>query len=72
MARAAGRNPVPVAPEVMAVFKLARQVSEQSRGAFDITVGAYSGWNFDPEHSRIPSSSELARERRFVNYRDVV
>ena len=72
LARAAGRNPVPVAPEVMAVFKLARQVSEQSRGAFDITVGAYSGWNFDPEHSRIPSSSELARERRFVNYRDVV
>lgn len=72
LARAAGRNPVPVAPEVMSVFKLARQVSEQSRGAFDITVGAYSGWNFDPEHSRIPSSSELARERRFVNYRDVV
>ncbi len=34
LARAAGRNPVPVAPEVMSVFKLARQVSEQSRGAF--------------------------------------
>lgn len=72
LARAAGRNPVPMAPEVMTVLKRARQVSEQSRGAFDITVGAYSGWNFEPEHGRIPSPTELARERRFVNYRDVV
>ncbi len=72
LARAAGQNSVPVAPEVMAVLKAAARVSAQSRGAFDITVGAYSGWNFDSTQARIPSHAELAREQRVVNYHDVV
>jgi len=72
LARAAGQNPVPVAPELMAILKLATRVSAQSRGAFDITVGAFSGWNFDPAQAQIPSRAELAQEQRFVNYRDVV
>ncbi len=70
--RAAGRNPVRVAPELLAVLKLAAQVSARSQGAFDITVGAFSGWNFDQTQAVIPSRDELAGERHLVNYRDVV
>lgn len=29
---------------------MARDVSARSLGAFDITVGAFSGWDFDPAH----------------------
>lgn len=72
LARAAGQDPVPVAPEVMAILKLAARVSAQSRGAFDITIGAFSGWNFDPAQAQIPSRAELVHEQRLVNYRDVV
>ncbi|WP_347321673.1 FAD:protein FMN transferase [Ralstonia pseudosolanacearum] len=72
LARAAGRNPVPVAPELMAILKLATRLSARSGGAFDITVGAFSGWNFDPAQARIPSRAELVHEQRLVNYRDVV
>ena len=72
LARAAGQDPVPVAPEVMAILKLAARVSAQSRGAFDITIGAFSGWNFDPTQAQIPSRAELVHEQRLVNYRDVV
>lgn len=72
LARAAGRNPVPVAPELMSALKLAARLSEQSQGAFDVTVGAFSGWNFEPGQYHVPSRIELARERPLVNYRDVV
>jgi len=72
LARAAGRNPVAVAPELMAILQSARRMSIRSQGAFDITVGAYAGWDFDPEHSRIPGPDELASERQLVDYRDVV
>ncbi|MBV8273301.1 MAG: FAD:protein FMN transferase [Cupriavidus sp.] len=72
LARAAGRNPVPVAPELMAILQSAKQMSLRSQGAFDITVGAYAGWDFDPAHSRIPSPVELASERQLVDYRDIV
>lgn len=72
LARAAGKNPVPVAPELMSVLKLASEVSARSQGAFDITVGAFSGWRFDPGHEHVPSRAELALEQPLVNYRDVI
>lgn len=37
--RAAGRHPVPVPPELMAVLLQAREVHARSAGAFDATVG---------------------------------
>jgi thiamine biosynthesis lipoprotein len=72
LARAAGQNPVPVAPELLSVLKHAARISAQSQGAFDITIGAFSGWNFDPGQGQMPSRAELAREQRLVNYRDIV
>jgi thiamine biosynthesis lipoprotein len=72
LARGAGRDPVPVAPELMAILESAKRMSIRSQGAFDITVGAYAGWDFDPAHSRIPGADELAFERQLVDYRDIV
>lgn len=68
----AGLRPLPVPAEMMAVLKTARTVSEYSRGAFDITVGAFSGWNFEAGRTAIPNAEKLARDLQFVNYRDLV
>lgn len=69
---AAGLQPVAVAPEMMQALKMARHMSERSRGAFDITVGAFNGWNFDPAQTTVPDAAEIARELPLVNYRDLI
>ncbi len=69
--RAAGRHAVRVAPELMAVLQAAAAVSARSRGAFDITVGAFTGWRFGADGNRLPDAAELARERPLVDYRQV-
>ena len=70
---AAGREPLAVAPEMLAVLKMAQQVSRRTEGAFDVTVGAFSGWSFEPTTpGHLPSASELAAQRRFVGYQDLV
>jgi thiamine biosynthesis lipoprotein len=57
---------------MMQALKMARRMAERSRGAFDITVGAFNGWNFDPARASIPDAAEIARELPLVNYRDLV
>jgi thiamine biosynthesis lipoprotein len=69
---AAGLQPVVMAAETMQVLKMARRMSERSQGAFDITVGAFNGWNFDPAQATVPDAAEIARELPLVNYRDLV
>ena len=69
---AAGLQPVAVAPEMMHALKMARHISERSQGAFDITVGAFHGWNFDPAQTIIPDAAQIARELPLVNYRDLI
>lgn len=69
---AAGLQPVAMAPEMMAALRMARQMSERSQGAFDITVGVFNGWNFDPAQTSIPDAAEIARELPLVNYRDLI
>ena len=69
--RSAGQGAVDVAPEMMAVLKKAAQVSALSHGAFDVTVGAYAGWEFSPDRTHIPSDAQLRRERALIGHRDV-
>lgn len=69
--RQAGRGSVQAPPELLAVLRQAAALSERTRGDFDISVGAYDGWSFDPAQPRRPSAQELLEERRFVNHRDV-
>lgn len=70
--RAAGRNPVAVAPELVAVLDAAAAVAARSEGAFDVTVGSYAGWRFDGAAPRVPDEAELLRQSRFVDHRHLV
>ncbi len=70
--RAAGDAPLRVPPEMMAVLSQAQHVSHVSQGGFDVTVGAYSQWRFEPGQMDMPTPTELAAERALVNYRDLV
>ena len=69
---AAGVTPVAVPPEVMAVLQSAQRVSALSRGAFDVTVGAFKSWNFGPGAKVVPGAAELARQRPLVGAQGLV
>jgi len=70
--RSAGRGAVLAPPELIAVLQRADELSRLSEGAFDITVGAYGGWSFDPQDAHLPRPEDLRRERRLVDHRDVL
>lgn len=69
---AAGEHPVAVPPELMRVLVLAQRMSERTRGAFDVTVGALRGWRFGTDGPREASQAELAAERPLVDWRKLV
>lgn len=69
---AAGLQPVQVPPEMLNVLQMAVQRSQQSQGAFDITVGALTGWDFSQSRHITPSAAEIARELPLVDYRQLV
>lgn len=64
----------PVHEGVARVVDAARQVSEQTGGAFDVTVGPLVNlWGFGPEHpagpfGTIPSDAMIAEARKHVGY----
>jgi thiamine biosynthesis lipoprotein len=66
---------VAVPDDLAIVVDMARRVSQQSGGAFDVTVGPLVNlWGFGPEHptgpfGSIPPPAMLAEARRHVNYR---
>lgn len=60
--REAGNGPVTTDPEVFALLRNALLYSEQTDGAFDVTVGALvKAWGFFRESERLPAQSELAQ-----------
>lgn len=69
--RRAGQGPVQATPELLAVLERAQALYHLSEGAFDITVGAYQGWSFDPLNTRVPSAQALRRERQLVAFGDL-
>lgn len=72
VAAAAGRRPVRVAPEVLAVLRAAQRLHQGSAGAFDPTVGALDGWQFDASAQAVPATAEIARALRLVDGRALV
>lgn len=71
MSAAAGRQPVRVAPEVMAVLQQAQRLYRDSDGVFDATIGALRGWHFEAERHEVPSRTEIARALPLVNGADL-
>ncbi len=67
--RAAGAQPVAVPPELMAVLRMAQDVSEKTDGAFDVTVGSLSGWRFRPDDPRRPSPDSIKAQLPNVDWR---
>ena len=70
--RQAGAQPVTVPRELMEVLVMARRVSGRSEGAFDITVGSFKVWRFNPEDPAMPSPDEIRHALPLVNYRHVI
>jgi thiamine biosynthesis lipoprotein len=68
---AAGDHPVPVSPEAVEVLGIARQVSEWTDGAFDVTFGALSDlWKFDDDQDNTIPDPAIVRQRLpLVDYR---
>jgi len=68
---AAGAAPVAVSPDTLAVLRQARQVSEWSRGKFDVTFGALADlWRFDHDQdNRVPDMDEVRRRLPLIDYR---
>ena len=70
---AAGQAPVTVHEDTRRVLDAARQVSDWTDGAFDITFGALADiWKFDHDQDdRVPTPEEVAARQPLVDYRYV-
>ena len=67
--RWASQEAFPLSQDTLAVFAIALEVSRQSGGAFDVTVGPLvSAWGFGPEESAPPDEAALPALRERVGY----
>lgn len=63
----AAREPVRVTPEVFALLQHARQLSDETGGAFDITIGPLMRcWGFMGASGKLPSPEAIAVARECV------
>src|SRR5215471_1884710 len=67
-------KPVPISAELVSVLEKSAEASRLSQGAFDITVGSFSGvWKFDEDNDgTIPPPELVAERKKLVNWRDLV
>jgi len=71
--RDAARQPVRVSDPMMSVLRAAQQVSGQSRGGFDVTIGPLVRlWGFHDKKPHQPTAAEFAAVRPLVDYRNLV
>ena len=73
-AAAGNGKPVKVSAEIIKILQLSNETSRASGGAFDITVGSFSGlWKFDQDKDgTIPAPALVAQRRKLVAWRDLV
>jgi thiamine biosynthesis lipoprotein len=71
---AAGKKPVPVSADTLAIIEKSLWVSSLTDGAFDITVGVYKGlWKFDEDKDgSLPDPEEVKRRHKLVSWHDVL
>lgn len=68
--RRAGREPVPVEPELFDFLQRCLAFSRQSQGAFDVTVQPLMrAWGFFGGRGRLPPETELRQALQRVGYR---
>ena len=64
-------DPFPVSADTIAVFQHAREISELTEGAFDVTVGPLvDAWGFRPrgQQATWPADADIARLKTHVGY----
>jgi thiamine biosynthesis lipoprotein len=62
-------RPVHVSAELFEILQRAREFSELSRGAFDVTVGPYVRlWRFSRKRQKLPAAAELQSARQSVGF----
>ena len=70
--RRAAAGPVAVEPRLFALLQRARQLFDETGGAFDITSGPLSKvWGFSRRSGRMPSDDEIRAAREFVGGQNV-
>jgi thiamine biosynthesis lipoprotein len=71
---AAGKKPVPVSKDTLAIIEKSLWVSSLTDGAFDITIGVYKGlWKFDEDRDgTLPDPKEVERRQKLVSWHDVI
>lgn len=70
LCRRAGRGPVAVSSDLFRVLERARLVSEQTGGAFDVTIGPLVRlWRQARKWRVLPLPDEVASAKRLVGYR---
>ena len=63
---------VEVSKETVEILEAARQVSELSDGAFDVTIAPVSTmWDFTSGAAKVPDAAEIERAAELVDYRKV-
>jgi thiamine biosynthesis lipoprotein len=69
----AGRAPVPVGPDALAVIQKSLWIGEKSGGVFDITFEAMHGlWRFDEDADpHPPKPADVAEKKKLIDYRHV-
>jgi thiamine biosynthesis lipoprotein len=68
----AGGPPVPVSAELFFVLSKAQEVSRQSGGAFDVTVGpVVKLWRLARKRRKLPDAEKLAAARALVGWQNV-
>jgi len=68
--REAAKKPVQVSAEMYQLLQRARQISQQSNGAFDITFASV-GFYYDYRNHKKPDATVLQTARQYVNYQSV-
>jgi thiamine biosynthesis lipoprotein len=68
---AAGKKPVEVGPESLAVIQKSLWIAKESGGLFDITFEAMHGvWKFDQDlEARVPSKDVIDERRKLIDYK---
>ena len=71
--RDAAKQPVRISDPMMSVLLAAQQVSAQSGGRFDVTVGPLVRlWGFHDKKPHEPTAEEFAAVRPLIDYRNLV
>lgn len=61
-----------VSEETIAVINMANEISEQSGGVFDITIGAVNDlWDFKGENPKVPDAAAIAEALLSVGYQGI-